>query len=815
MEKGYKCVITKAGQKWYYNNGKRISEKEGEKLNIPCDISKFDTAIEKIKQDMESNKCDFIECDDDEVCNPVSGKCVKKSGRVGKKVMEGLINKKTAIRKTKEQIKKIKAVASQTAVVVSPTTHKAMITKKSRVEDKERKIFYGKYREACSNIECEKGFICNPETFKCVKLTGRVGKKIFDMLPPEKQKKFQKIVEKIEQKKKKARETIDANTGLCEDVVCDYGMICNPETGKCVKIAGRLGKALVKGNEKLEKMVFHPPIVTAANFKRKDEEEEEEYEEGEEGEGDGSEEEEYEGDEELADIEKRKKRQKKKGYVTDGNNENNYRIPDELYEKYLEKNRMNNTEYKIKSKKAYEKFYGKKFNIPCLNRSLIKLKHHQNRIAEKFHDKDYSGGMLALYGTGSGKTLAAVAASQCFLDVNPDKDVIFVSPASLLLNFNKALNEYGVKNMNKYYLYSYEKFMDLHRNGRPVDCKGNMLILDEAHNLRTLLKGKPGEKSSAVLKCAYNAKVRLLLSATPFVNSPRDLINIINIIHGKRIVGTYTDYKKEEVSGYIGKKLNQNSKNVINKELRGNVMIYDIRDPALYPERRNHSIRINMTDEFYKIYLKTLDSEGMFGINFGNNPDKFFHGYRRAVNKSGPEYYTEKIKAIIPLIKDEKSVLYTNWLDFGAEPIERILKENNIKYRIISGGVNKKERHRYVTMFNNNKFNVLIITRAGGEGLDLKGVRNIIVVEPPWSYSGLEQIIGRAIRINSHLHLPPEKRYVNVYTLSLIEPESVRKQMTEKSLGYSGDLILYNIIKRKKIMNDEIYNIFKRSSPTL
>ena len=53
--------------------------------------------------------------------------------------------------------------------------------------------------------------------------------------------------------------------------------------------------------------------------------------------------------------------------------------------------------------------------------------------------------LLVVHGTGCGKTLSAVTASQCYLDKNPRKRVVFIGPASLLTNFQKELKAYGGK----------------------------------------------------------------------------------------------------------------------------------------------------------------------------------------------------------------------------------------------------------------------------------------------------------------------------------------------------------------------------------
>ena len=64
-----------------------------------------------------------------------------------------------------------------------------------------------------------------------------------------------------------------------------------------------------------------------------------------------------------------------------------------------------------------------------------------------------------------------------------------------------------------------------------------------------------------------------------------------------------------------------------------------------------------------------------------------------------------------------------------------------------------------------------MITKAGGEGLDLKEVRNVILFEKGWNVAGEEQVIGRAVRLKSHIGLDDEKdKLVTVYHLVVVKP---------------------------------------------
>ena len=159
----------------------------------------------------------------------------------------------------------------------------------------------------------------------------------------------------------------------------------------------------------------------------------------------------------------------------------------------------------------------------------------------------------------------------------------------------------------------------------------------------------------------------------------------------------------------------------------------------------------------------------------------------------------------IPIIKSGKTFIFTNWLNFGVSVIKKILDKENISFALISGDVNMTERYEIIDKFNNNEFDTLIITRAGGEGISLMEVRNVIVLDPTWNYASIYQIIGRAIRFQSHINLPKEEQHVKVHLLVAQPPD-----FKENNKSDSGDSILYQIMSKKQEQNEKLLIDFKK-----
>jgi superfamily II DNA or RNA helicase len=435
----------------------------------------------------------------------------------------------------------------------------------------------------------------------------------------------------------------------------------------------------------------------------------------------------------------------------------------------------------------------------CIARSKRKPRDIQKRVINYIKRKDsLYDGLLVVHGTGCGKTLAATVASQCYLDKYPKNKVVFVGPASLLNNFKDELKHYGVKNMNKYSFYSFEGFYSLAKKGNRPSCKNALLIIDESHNLRSV----KSVRAQSVLKCAYTAHKRLLLTATPFINSPRDFINLINMLYGKEIAGT-SQFP-------VNKMFTKRVADSLAKLLEGRVdYVPSCRASKDFPRMTEKFVEVPMSKQYEKAYVDSISGVRVGGLLIPN-PKTFLHGYRKAVNKAGIDtYYSEKLTKALDLIRDskgkiQKTVIFTNWINFGVKAISKFLKKENIGFRVFRGGLSAATKSEITTEFNDDKFPVLVVTKAGGEGLDLKKVRNIIILDPVWHDAGTQQIIGRAVRYKSHATLPVKDRHVNVLKMMLTFPKGDPRT--------TGDQMLYKIIDKKRGYQGKIDSILKRAS---
>lgn len=440
----------------------------------------------------------------------------------------------------------------------------------------------------------------------------------------------------------------------------------------------------------------------------------------------------------------------------------------------------------------------------CISRSKMKLKPHQVQLVE--HLKDHRG-VVAAFGVGTGKTLTAVAASQCYLDANPTHKVIVVTPVSLQDNFKKELTAYGGDvNDRRYEFITMTKFATKYSDDCPTGKY--FLIIDEAHNLRTEIaaarkacerraaKNEDGEggvcKADVAVTCARKADKVLLLTATPLYNDPTDLINLVAMVKGTPAI-SITEFSKMTPEGFCG-------------YFKDTIMFFENEKTNEYPKKTEKIVRIPMTPSYYKQYRAVENQKNHLWKD--TSPFLFLTGVRQATNALKD---CQKCDWTIKKIQEgQKTLVYSAFLTFGIKKIQESLKALNIPFVEVTGEMKGSDRTKAMNDYNNNKVKVMFITKAGGEGLDLKGTRVVILLEKSWNRATEEQIIGRAERYRSHTHLPASEQNVTVYHLVLAKPAEEDRD-TEKERD-SADEILEKITLKKEAQNREFIRLLKASS---
>ena len=102
-----------------------------------------------------------------------------------------------------------------------------------------------------------------------------------------------------------------------------------------------------------------------------------------------------------------------------------------------------------------------------------------------------------------------------------------------------------------------------------------------------------------------------------------------------------------------------------------------------------------------------------------------------------------------------------------------------------------------------NKIKVVLISKAGSEGIDLKFIRQVHILEPWYNMNRIEQIIGRAVRNFSHKELSFEKRNVEIFMYATILGDNKEE---------AADLYVYRVAEYKAIQIGKVSRILKETS---
>ena len=210
--------------------------------------------------------------------------------------------------------------------------------------------------------------------------------------------------------------------------------------------------------------------------------------------------------------------------------------------------------------------------------------------------------------------------------------------------------------------------------------------------------------------------------------------------------------------------------------------------------------------------------------------------------------YSSKIKSICDSIvlkynkmKPSESIfcdgivlIYTYFIEGGAIPMVLALEEMGFtryksggtsKSLFVSGTVAKSNGLHYSLITGNQSISpnndaeinalrsdknvdgsickVVIISKSASEGVDLKNIRQIHVMDPWYNMSAIEQTIGRGIRTCSHKKLPFDKRNVQIFLHASILA----------SAGFeTADLAMYRFSEIKAVKIGTISRALKESS---
>jgi hypothetical protein len=381
------------------------------------------------------------------------------------------------------------------------------------------------------------------------------------------------------------------------------------------------------------------------------------------------------------------------------------------------------------------------------------------------------------------------------------------------------------KRIDKYYdIYSYNKFVEYARDGS-IKLNNSVLIIDEIQNMVSETGTYYTELYDLIYRSSRNLRI-VLLSATPMFDKPVEIALTMNLLRIPNNLPTGKDFERMFITTKIrSNKIYYGVKNMdkFKSMIKGYVSYYKGAPSFTFPEMTVKYVECEMSDFQYGIYKKLLKKEGgdktlskrpkkKDVIEAVDLPNNFYIGTRfvsnvvfpnKKVGLAGFESFTHsriqknldryscKFDKIMKSVKRSRGKIFIysgfkNHAGLGSlvQVLEAFGYKNYAKYgsgrkryAVWSGDESIEVKDRIREVYNRadnlkgNKLKIILGSPSIKEGVSLKAVRYVHIIEPYWNQSRLEQVFGRASRFCSHIALDEEERNVKVYIYLAAHPD--------------------------------------------
>jgi hypothetical protein len=208
--------------------------------------------------------------------------------------------------------------------------------------------------------------------------------------------------------------------------------------------------------------------------------------------------------------------------------------------------------------------------------------------------------------------------------------------------------------------------------------------------------------------------------------------------------------------------------------------------------------------------FRSLEGIGMFSLVLNANGFAQFK-----IKKEGENWVMD----IAPEDEDKPTyALYTGTEDADEKEIVRNIFNSDFSStpENIKQYLERKEKTKSLSNMYGEFVRVFMITASGSEGINLRNVRFVHIMEPYWNGVRVEQVIGRAQRICSHEDLPEDEKTVQVFeylsVFSTAQKDKLNKELKSTDAGKTTDQALFDISKKKEQISRELLNAVKTTS---
>jgi hypothetical protein len=164
--------------------------------------------------------------------------------------------------------------------------------------------------------------------------------------------------------------------------------------------------------------------------------------------------------------------------------------------------------------------------------------------------------------------------------------------------------------------------------------------------------------------------------------------------------------------------------------------------------------------------------------------------YTTILSRDNLYQYSSKLHTLITnVLKTERGnvFIYSNYVTAGGTNLLKyLLLANGFKngqhpdhpyksFIVLDDSISPIKREQYRKIFNSYEnregelIRVIIGSPVMSEGITLKCVRQLHILEPFWNLSKINQIIGRGVRNQSHIFLLPNERTIEIYKYASVK----------------------------------------------
>ena len=431
-------------------------------------------------------------------------------------------------------------------------------------------------------------------------------------------------------------------------------------------------------------------------------------------------------------------------------------------------------------------------------------------------------GLLIYHSTGTGKTEITLFTVVRILLDDPQMKALITAPAKSLSGmWTEKLSALpssleGVVTPEKYLhlmkrvtLVSHESLKTENGNvngyshGVPSTLdteKPFVIFIDEGHRFRLSSLRHIAKTTQSAVEIAGKAKKVFILSATPVFNDPFEAATLYAMLIGQtktnKILGIGKCFTKVVRDGDIGR---------LTRMWRCLVSYHEIDftvKTLKFPLLIEHPPVIRVMDEDeYSAYRKVQDNRFRVQDDVVINDHAFYQGLAKMNNvPSKIKWAVDTISGKLRAQPDVKIVVYTRFPESAFQKLKQMLLSNRPGTLVgeITGTTSEQNTRKMLSDFNKSQggTSVLLLSKAGGSSLNLLGVRYVIILEPHFNDAWIRQVIGRAIRTDSHAHIPKEdERRVEVYHLLYDTPRGKK----------SADRLIYEMARKKLVLIKQFY----------